>query len=144
MSRADNCVNLFSLTCFENKNSFVGFEVLTVVGVKSSIFWDIMPYNLFKVNQYFRRTYCLHFCLLCNTEDWSSVFLWNIGWLWKTTWRYIPEDRTLRNHHCENLKSYMYRLVFHSSIQYTPSIALCSGHNYRCLELKLGGTTILL
>jgi hypothetical protein len=24
----------------------------------------------------------------------------------RTTWPYIPEDRTLRNHRCENLKSY--------------------------------------
>jgi hypothetical protein len=24
----------------------------------------------------------------------------------RTTWRYIPEDRTLHNHRCENLKSY--------------------------------------
>jgi hypothetical protein len=24
----------------------------------------------------------------------------------RTIWRYIPDDRTLRNHQCENLKSY--------------------------------------
>jgi hypothetical protein len=24
----------------------------------------------------------------------------------RTTWRYIPEDRTLYNHRCENLESY--------------------------------------
>jgi hypothetical protein len=26
-----------------------------------------------------------------------------------TTWRYIPEDRTLHNHRCENLKSHLFR-----------------------------------
>jgi hypothetical protein len=25
----------------------------------------------------------------------------------QTTWRYIPEDKTLHNHRCENLKSYI-------------------------------------
>jgi hypothetical protein len=30
----------------------------------------------------------------------------------RTTWRYIPEDRTLRNHCCENLKSYVNILVW--------------------------------
>jgi hypothetical protein len=31
---------------FEN----IGFEVLTVVIIKSSIFWDIMPCHLLKIN----------------------------------------------------------------------------------------------
>jgi hypothetical protein len=26
----------------------------------------------------------------------------------ETTWRYIPEDSTLHNHYCENLKSYIF------------------------------------
>jgi hypothetical protein len=25
----------------------------------------------------------------------------------QTEWHYIPEDRTLHNHHCENVKSYI-------------------------------------
>jgi hypothetical protein len=29
----------------------------------------------------------------------------------RTTRRYIPEDGTLRNHRCENLKSYMFNIV---------------------------------
>jgi hypothetical protein len=33
----------------------------------------------------------------------------------RTTWCYIPEDRTLHNHSCENLKSY----IFHDC--YTPT-----------------------
>jgi hypothetical protein len=75
MSRTDNFVNIFSLTCFENKNSFVGFEVLTVAVVKSSVFWDMMPYSLLKVNHYFGGTYCLHLGLLFNPEDGGNVFL---------------------------------------------------------------------
>jgi hypothetical protein len=31
--------------------NYVGFEVITVVVMKSAIFWDIMPCSLLKVNQ---------------------------------------------------------------------------------------------
>jgi hypothetical protein len=37
----------------------VGFEVLTAVVIKSSVFWDITPYSLLKVNRRFRGTYRL-------------------------------------------------------------------------------------
>jgi hypothetical protein len=39
----------------------VGFEVLTAVVMKSTIFWDIMPCSPLKVDQRFRGTYHLHF-----------------------------------------------------------------------------------
>jgi hypothetical protein len=38
----------------------VGFEVLTAVVMKSSIFWDITPCSLLKVNRSFGGTYRLH------------------------------------------------------------------------------------
>jgi hypothetical protein len=38
-----------------------GFEVLTAVVMKSSVFWDITPYNPLKVNRCFRGTCGLHF-----------------------------------------------------------------------------------
>jgi hypothetical protein len=37
--------------------------------------------------------------VLLEAEDGGSVFLRNVG-------RYIPEDRTLHYHRCENLKSF--------------------------------------
>jgi hypothetical protein len=40
----------------DKKNNFVGSEVLTVVAMKNSIFWDIMLCSLVKV----RGTYHLH------------------------------------------------------------------------------------
>jgi hypothetical protein len=39
----------------------VGFEVLTAVVMKSTIFWDIKPCSPLKVNRRFWRTYRLHF-----------------------------------------------------------------------------------
>jgi hypothetical protein len=32
----------------------------------------------------------------------------------QTTWRHIPEDDTLHNHRCKDLKSYMMDLYLHS------------------------------
>jgi hypothetical protein len=38
----------------------IGFQVLTTVITKSSIFWDITPCSPLKVNRPFGVTYCLH------------------------------------------------------------------------------------
>jgi hypothetical protein len=38
----------------------VGFEVLTAVVNESSIFWDVTPYVLLKVNNCFGGTYSFH------------------------------------------------------------------------------------
>jgi hypothetical protein len=38
---------------------FVGFEVLTVVAKKDTIFWYVMLCSLVKVQQPFIETYCL-------------------------------------------------------------------------------------
>jgi hypothetical protein len=38
----------------------VGFEVLTAVVIKSTVFWDITPCGQLKVNRNFGRTYGLH------------------------------------------------------------------------------------
>jgi hypothetical protein len=52
-----------------------GFKVFTAVVMKSSIFWDILPCSLVKVNQYF-------LCgLQFNHEYGGNMFLWNVSWL---------------------------------------------------------------
>jgi hypothetical protein len=61
------CKNLRS-----NKTLPVRFEVIAVVAMKSSVFWDIMSCSPVKVNPDFHQT----------------------------THCYIPEDRTLQNYHC--------------------------------------------
>jgi hypothetical protein len=40
--------------------SYVGFKVLTVVVMKSTILWDITPCSLLSVNRRFRGIYRLH------------------------------------------------------------------------------------
>jgi hypothetical protein len=43
-----------------NRSTIVGFEVLTAVVMKSTIFWDIMPRIPLKVNRRFGGTYSLY------------------------------------------------------------------------------------
>jgi hypothetical protein len=54
--------------------------------------------------------YLLHagflFGLLFDSEDGGDMSLRNVVWLQQTTQRYLPEDRTVHNHLCENPKSY--------------------------------------
>jgi hypothetical protein len=38
----------------------VGFEVLTAVVIKNTLFWDIISCSLLKVSLYFRGTYGFH------------------------------------------------------------------------------------
>lgn len=73
-----------------------GFEILTTVTVKSTIFWDVTPPNLVEIHPCFRGTYCLRnfgwllphyavlhhrrphfsgFFMLC--PQWSQVMLFN-------------------------------------------------------------------
>jgi hypothetical protein len=76
----------------------VGFEVLTAVVMKSSIFWDITPCSPLKVNRSFGGTYRLHLqgrrisrardqresrwqAALCNPENRGDMFLRNVAWL---------------------------------------------------------------
>jgi hypothetical protein len=93
--------------------------------VKSVIFWEIITCSLLNVNQRFGGTYRLHLQdrknkLSKNPDDLLS--LWVLAQLSfstlkmeaicsfetsvDTTRHYIPEEGTLRDHCCENLKSY--------------------------------------
>jgi hypothetical protein len=82
---------------------YVGFEVLSVVVMKSSIFWDVTLCTLLKVNWRFGGTCCLHLQdqrisqarnwreagskhgLFFGPEDGCDMFLRNVSWL-STAW----------------------------------------------------------
>jgi hypothetical protein len=64
--------------CFKKEtvklsSHYVGFEVLTAVVMKSSIFWDIMLYSPLEVNQL--TCYLLLAGFLFNTEDGGKMSL---------------------------------------------------------------------
>jgi hypothetical protein len=77
-------------------NIYVGFEVLTVVVMKSCIFWYIMPCSMVRGNHCFGRAYRLHFqshrvSQTRNQQKAGNKQPIDIHW---TTQRYIPQDRT--------------------------------------------------
>jgi hypothetical protein len=81
----------------------------------SSIFWDITPCSLLKINR--RFAFMFNLCLppaftSVSCLAYSSVLKMEVTCSFeitadfqRTTRHYIPEQRTLHNHRCENLKS---------------------------------------
>jgi hypothetical protein len=83
--------------------------------MKSSVFWDVTPCNPVEASQSFGGTYRLHLQaegvsqarnqlvhddfmlgLLFDPEYGNDMFLEMSVDFQRTTWRYVPEDRTLR------------------------------------------------
>jgi hypothetical protein len=97
-----------------NKNPITGIYMKSLnekvrCRLKSTIFWDITPCSLLKVNPCFRGTCRLHLQgrkikRARNQRESRSQAELCFQWI---TRRYIPEDSTLHNHHCENLTSYI-------------------------------------
>jgi hypothetical protein len=101
---------------------------------KSIIFWDITPCSPLSVNRHFGGTYHLHLQVQRNKFSKKPASKQASRWqameaicssetsvnTERNARRYIPEDDTLHNHRCENLKSYeadsvfetLYSLVF--------------------------------
>jgi hypothetical protein len=83
-------------------NSRTGFEVLTAVVMKSTIFWDITPCSPLKVNRRLGGTYRLHLqgrkiSRARNQREsrWQAEVNFQ-----RTTRRYIAEDGTLQLENC--------------------------------------------
>jgi hypothetical protein len=88
---------------------------LRSVAMKSTIFWDITPCSPLRFNLRFGGTECLPpaftlvSCLahFLDPEDGGVISSSGTSVDTRTTRCYIPEDGTLHNHRCENLKSYI-------------------------------------
>jgi hypothetical protein len=106
--------------------------IVIIEYLKSSVFWDIMPYSPVKVNWHFGGTYCLHLwgrrvskarnqheastmqSLACCLLHFGFVLALKMGlkcssetsvdFHW-TAWYYSPEVRILHSHCHDNLKS---------------------------------------
>jgi hypothetical protein len=84
--------------------------------MKSTVFWDITPYILPKVNRRFRGTYRLHLQSgsisrarnqrESRWQDVGHMFFRNSVDFKRTTRDYTSEDKNLYNHRCQNPKSY--------------------------------------
>jgi hypothetical protein len=95
---------------------------------KNSVFWDAMPCSPLKDNRCFERTCRLHIqgrrslhstCFtLVSCFAFSSNLMIEAKFsseasvdFQRTIRRYMPEDRTLRNNRCENLKCYIFFIL---------------------------------
>jgi hypothetical protein len=91
---------------------------------RSSVFWDITPCSPLKVNRRFGGRFLLHLqgrkwenpetsvkqmAVLIEAGD---MFLRNVGLLSKDYKMLLVYPRTLHNHRCENLTSYVWTIVF--------------------------------
>jgi hypothetical protein len=81
--------------------------------LKSITFWDMTPCSPLSFNRRFGGTYRLHLQGLRNNfsknqqgSRWEACSSETSVETRRTTRRHIPEDDTLHNHRCENLKSY--------------------------------------
>jgi hypothetical protein len=84
-------------SCFETVKQNIGFEVLTTVVMKSTIFWDITPCSPLKVNRRFGGTYHLHLQgrRISRARN-QRENKWQAEDFQLTTRCCIPEDSTLR------------------------------------------------
>jgi hypothetical protein len=100
-----------------------------LLGLKSTIFWDITSCNPLRVIRRFGGTYRLHLqgrkisrarnqrerwflaqIIFSTLKMEATCFSETSADTQRTTRRYIPEDGTLHNHRCENLTSYIIRI----------------------------------
>jgi hypothetical protein len=95
-------------------------EVLILIGLNSSVFWDITSCNPFKVSRRFgvtcrylegRRICQARHQREAGSKHSSASSETSIDFQ-LTIRRYIPKDRTLHNHRCENLKPHVICLVY--------------------------------
>jgi hypothetical protein len=117
-----------------SESLLVGFEFRTTVVTNSSLFWGITPCSPFKANRRLGGTYRLgvqgrriiqarnqheagskqrsytSYSTLNMEAKYSSETSVDFQ---RTTCLYIPEDRTLHNHRCDNLRSYKSILICH-------------------------------
>jgi hypothetical protein len=70
-----------------------------------------------------------------NQRQDGGMFLQNISWFSDTTRRYIPKDRTLYKHGCENHKSYI--------LQLEPLCASLTAEAWHVLKMRAVGSNVL-
>jgi hypothetical protein len=116
-------MSLASLSKFNKNNkkkAYINFQFQEFIThffnqtIKNSIFWDVTPCSLSKVNCLLPASLlisCLVYFSALKTEvTWSSEMSVDFQ---RATWHYTPEDRTLHNHCSENLESYTKPCTYH-------------------------------
>jgi hypothetical protein len=71
------------------------------------VFWDLTPRSQLKVSRHFGRAYRFHLQdrRITQVRNQRETGKKTSVYLKKTARPYVPQDRKLHNHRCENLKS---------------------------------------
>jgi hypothetical protein len=106
------------------------------------IFWDIKPCSMFKVNRRLGGTFRLHLQSRRTSQPWNqhgagSKQAWFLARLsadfQRTTRHCIPEDSTLLNHNCDNLKFniiyFIDMAIFRNLLSHTSNFMHSWNHN---------------
>jgi hypothetical protein len=98
-----------------SSGGFTHFSMWSYIILRWAVFWVVAPCSLVEIYQRFRGPCCLHYqgdesliALMMEAAK-SSETLVNF---YQTTRRYNPEDSDLRTNRRENLKSYLYIILF--------------------------------
>jgi hypothetical protein len=75
------------------QGKYVRFQVCTVVNMRITVFWDVVPCNLVEVYRHFRGSCCLHHHGILMMEA-ASTFETSVNF-YQATWCNIPEDSDL-------------------------------------------------
>jgi hypothetical protein len=87
-----------SKAALTNISGNIGFEVITVVVMKNSVFWDIMMYSQVNVHCAWLLHASLLFGLFIDPESRATCSSRSSLDVHLTTWLYIPEYRTSHFH----------------------------------------------
>jgi hypothetical protein len=103
--------------------------------------------SLFKVNRRFGKTFRLHLQSRkiyreinqreSRRQAEAKCFSETSADFQRTTWFYIPEDGTHHNHRCENLRSYIMRVVPSRRMRWTGRLA-CKGETRSEYKILVG------
>jgi hypothetical protein len=110
-----------------NHGIYLGFEVLTMVVMKSTVFWDITPCGPLKFNRRFRGTCRLHFQGRISQARYQHESRWNGG-----------SDMFLQNVVWVSAKGVIYQKIMLFSHQYVPILLVKIDMHNSIFMQKLG------
>jgi hypothetical protein len=93
-------------------------QVLSAANMNRTAFWVIMPSGLLEVYQCFRGVYFTHH--YHHPHDRGNTYLWNVGLLNETTWRYIPESCHPHSYFFQPCLSTIYFLFLNTDVRLPP------------------------
>jgi hypothetical protein len=113
---------------------FIGFEVLTSVIMKNTVFWDMTPCSPVVVHRRFGRTYCMHFQdRILSLEIKQFCFLITSYWLqWK---KYVTPEH-------QRISTSLHGVTYQNTVLFMVTIYYLPFHITFCIFFFTGATTL--